>query len=54
MAYRDVAAKIRQMIENAPNEVRSMMSAMEPLAVSCEAKAQEVYIEFERFNGDRQ
>ena len=48
MAYRDVARKIKQMILDAPPEVKGMMSAMEPFADSCLLKADEVYKEAER------
>jgi hypothetical protein len=54
MAYRDVAAKVRQMIAAAPVEIKHLMEACEPLAISCENKAKEVYKEFERMEAPKQ
>lgn len=54
MAYRDVAAKLRNMIKEAPPSFKSFMAAMEPFAITCELKAKEVYKEAERIKGVRQ
>lgn len=55
MAYKDVSDKLYQMIEDAPESVRGIMSAMEPFAKSCRMKAAEVYLEADRMeNGVRQ
>ena len=48
MAYRDVAAKIKQMVNDAPSSIKGLMSCMEPLAESCMKKADGVYEEAER------
>lgn len=48
MAYKDVAQKIRDMITNAPSRIKDVIGVMEPLAVSCDLKSQEVYKEAER------
>ena len=45
MAYRDVAAKLRNMVDTAPPELRTVMEAMLPFAESCEKKAVGVYDE---------
>lgn len=43
MAYKDVARKIRDMIDKAPIEVRPLMACMEPMIDACNTKAKEVY-----------
>lgn len=48
MAYKDVATKMRQMIADAPKEIRGMLSAMEPFADSCMKKASGIYEEAKR------
>lgn len=48
MAYRDVARKIKQMILDAPEEIKGMIGCMEPFADSCLKKAGGVYEEAER------
>lgn len=53
MAYRDVAAKLRQMIRDAPPMIRPLLSSLEPFAESCERKAKEVYLESERYEKER-
>lgn len=48
MAYRDVAAKLRELIANAPPELKSILQGLEPFAAATELKAVEVYREAER------
>lgn len=55
MAYRDVSNKIRQMQNDAPAEIKHLVTMLEPIAQACEAKAKNVYVECENFtSGVRQ
>ena len=54
MAYRDIAKHMRQIIKDCPDDIKEFMSAFEPVATACEAKAIEVYNEAERFGAPRQ
>lgn len=49
MAYRHVAAKLRDMIARAPNELKPSLEYLTHFADACEAKAREVYKEADRF-----
>lgn len=54
MAYRDCAARIREMTNNAPPQLKPILQGLEPLAQACEKKATEVYQEAVKFKGVRQ
>lgn len=54
MAYKDAAAKMRQIINDAPPSLHLILRSMEPFAECLERKALEVHRECERFNGIRQ
>jgi hypothetical protein len=50
MAYRDVAHKLRDMVEKCPAELRPLMEGMLPFAESCEQKARLVYDEAKQYS----
>jgi len=55
MAYNDTAKMIRSMIKDAPANLKTILSSLEPMAVACETKATTVYTEAEHFTkGTRQ
>lgn len=49
MAYRDVADKLENMAKKAPDEIKEIVSIFIPFAESCRKKADNVFIEAEKF-----
>jgi len=55
MAYNDTAKMIRSLIKDAPANLKTILSSLEPMAVACEAKAKTVHTEAQNYTkGTRQ